>query len=129
MGSGRSVEQQDTSPQDIINYLDDLFAYALSIGMTYEQYWYGKPTLINAYIKAEEYRASRINQELWLQGLYNHIALNTSLSNAFGKHSHAKYIDKPIPITRQEQEANERNKQQRIIKKLDSLVGKKLGGY
>ena len=54
-----NTKQKTSSPQDIIDYLDDLFAYALSIGMTYEQYWLQNPKLIKSYIKAQEYKASR----------------------------------------------------------------------
>lgn len=121
MGSSGSVNNQETaSPQDIIEYLNELFAYALSLGMTYEQYWYDEPKLINAYIKAEEMRISKRNQELWLQGLYNHIALNTSLSNAFSKHSHAKYIEKPFALTKREQEEEENRRVQQVFDYLNA---------
>ncbi len=117
----------DTDPPSIEEYFNKLFSYALTIGMTYEQYWYYDPYLLLNYMEAEEFKTRRMNEKLWLQGLYNHIALNTSLSNAFSKNSHAKYPDSPIPITRKEQEEAERKRVERIVHKLDSLVGKKLG--
>ena len=133
MGSRRKLdnsEQQTTSPQQIIDYLDELFAYALSIGMTYEQYWLQNPKLIYSYIKAEELRTKRKNQEMWLQGLYVHIAIGdlVPVLNPFSKeHKARKYLDKPIPITQREQEEYEQERIQKITRKLDSLVGKKLG--
>lgn len=133
MGSRRKLdnsEQQTTSPQQIIDYFDELFAYALSIGMTYEQYWLQDPKLIYSYIKAEELRTKRKNQEMWLQGLYVHIAIGdlVPILNPFSKeHKARKYLDKPIPITQREQEEYERERIQKITRKLDSLVGKKLG--
>ena len=133
MGSRRKLdnsEQQTTSPQQIIDYLDELFAYALSIGMTYEQYWLQDPKLIYSYIKAEELRTKRKNQEMWLQGLYVHIAIGdlVPILNPFSKeHKARKYLDKPIPITQREQEEYEQERIQKITRKLDGLVGKKLG--
>ena len=125
MGSGSVSTKKATSPQDIINYLDDLFVYALSIGMNYEQYWCQDPLLINSYIKAEEYRLMNRNREAWLQGLYNHIGLNVSLSNAFSKHSHAKYLEKPIPITQREIEIQEEERVKHIYNKLNALANAK----
>ena len=128
---GKEVAQKTTTPQDIINYLYELFAYALSIGMNYEQYWYDDPMLINSYIKAEEIRQVKKNNELWLQGLYVYIAICdlVPVLNPFSKDHKAKnYLDKPIPITQREQEAYEQERVIKIVNKLNSLVGKKLGG-
>lgn len=92
---GKEVAQKTTTPQDIINYLYELFAYALSIGMNYEQYWYDDPMLINSYIKAEEIRQVKKNNELWLQGLYVYIAIGdlVPVLNPFSKdHKAKKYL-------------------------------------
>ena len=129
---GQEVEavEPTTTPQKVINYLNELFAYALSIGMNYKQYWIDDPCLINYYIKAEEIRQSKKNQELWLQGLYIYVAIGdlVPVLNPFSKeHKPRKYLDSPIPITKQEQEQYEQNRVNKIIQKLDKLVGKKLG--
>ena len=127
---GQEVVERTITPQDIINHLNDLFAYCLSIGMTYEQYWYDDPALINAYLKAEEYRTQRRNQEMWLQGLYVYVAIGDLIPvlNPFSKDHKAKpYLSKPLPITRREQEEEERSRVERITHKLDNLVGKKIG--
>ena len=132
---GQEVEQDEknsTTPQDIIDYLYELFAYALSLGMTYEQYWYDDPLLLKSYIKAEEIRARRRNQEMWLQGLYVHIAVGdlVPILNPFSKeHKARKYLDRPIPITKQEVDEAEAEKVKKFESYMDSLVGKKLGGY
>ena len=125
MGSSRLEEtqnQQTTSPQDIINYLEDLFAFSLSLGMTYEQYWYGNPKLLNSYVRAEEYKRMRKNQELWLQGLYVHIAIGdlVPVLNPFSKdHKAKRYLDKPIPLSKEEKEEQDR---QRYNDKLNRFV-------
>jgi len=123
-----ATSKKTTSPQEILNFLDELFAYALSIGMTYEQYWYQDPKLINAYMKAEEMRLIRKNQELWLQGYYVYQAIGdlVPVLNPFSKeHKPRKYLDKPIPITRKEQEAVEQEKYEKMKSYMMSLVDKK----
>ena len=109
MGSSglETSPKQTASPQDILNYLDDLCAYALSIGMTYEQYWFERPNLLNVYVKAEEYRRTRVNQDLWLQGLYVYQAIGdlVPLLNPFSKdHKPKPYLKEPIPISEKEVE-------------------------
>lgn len=72
----------------------------MSIGMTYEQYWYGTNDLCNFYYEAEKLRIEKRNQELWLQGLYNYKAVSSALYNGFkekGKPTE-KYLEKPIEI-------------------------------
>lgn len=122
MGSGELKSSQQkpktASPQEIIDYLENLFSYALSIGMTYEQYWYDEPSLLNRYIKAEEYRRVRRNQEMWLQGLYVHIAIGdlVPIINPLSKDHKAKpYLKKPIPVSREEMEEQERDKYNRFV--------------
>lgn len=122
MGSGElkssQQKQKTASPQEIIDYLENLFSYALSIGMTYEQYWYDEPSLLNRYVKAEEYRRIRRNQEMWLQGLYVHIAIGdlVPIINPFSKDHKAKpYLKKPIPVSREEMEEQERDKYNRFV--------------
>lgn len=128
MGS-KGIEQHPSSPQDILNYLNELFAYALSIGMTYDQYWKEDPILLLSYVKAEEIKQSKRNNELWLQGLYVQIAIGNLVPvlNPFSKeHKPRKYLERPIPITEKERQEYEQAKVNKMISKLDNLVGKKV---
>lgn len=110
MGSSGELntnQQKTTSPQGILNYLDDLCAYALSIGMTFEQFWYDDPSLIKYYIKAHDIKRALKNQELWLQGLYVYQAIGNLIPvlNPFSKDHKAKpYLKEPIPLTQKEVE-------------------------
>lgn len=129
MGSSglESSQKQTASPQDILNYLDDLCAYALSIGMTYEQYWYDLPNLLNIYVKAEEYKRTRRNQELWLQGLYVYQAIGTLVPalNPFSKDHKAKpYLKEPIPISEKEVEERRLKRIQKWTEMMMSKVKK-----
>ena len=58
------------STETYTKIFEEAFPYYLSIGMTYDLYWYGEPNLVKAYRQAEEMRVDRMNYEKWLQGLY-----------------------------------------------------------
>lgn len=73
--------------------------------MTSEEFWNGEPSLLYAYIDAYQ---DRVNEEAWLFGLYTHIAVSTSLANAFmGKGKKAiNYQEKPIDFKQQAKISN-----------------------
>lgn len=115
MGESRGIEQKALSP---IEYLDELCAYAMSIGMSYELYWYGDPFAINHFIKAEKIRQRKRNTEMWLQGayIYNAVGALVPVINPFSKEHRAKpYLKQPIPISKEEQEEQEREKYNRFV--------------
>ncbi len=45
------------------------------MGMTWEQYWFGDVTMVQAFAEAERLRQQRQNSEAWLQGMYVYDAL------------------------------------------------------
>lgn len=101
------VEQQRASSVNIIDYLEKLCDYALSIGMPYDLYWYGDPQALKNFVNAEEIRQRKRNTELWLQGAYVYQAIGslTPILNPFSKEHRAKpYLKQPIAITEKELE-------------------------
>ena len=114
-----------TTSQSIIDYLNELGAYAVSIGMTAEEYWRGEPSFINQYIKAESIRQKKINHQLWLQGAYIYHAIGNLVPvlNAFSKTPRANpYLKEPFPLTEEEREEQ---LARRIDRYMSSLVGLK----
>jgi hypothetical protein len=97
----------------------DQFPYYLSIGMTPEQYWDGDPALAKYYRKADEIKRKRLNEELWLQGLYIYEALCdvSPVLNAFAKKGTKPrpYADHPYALSNhdREEERKMREKQER----------------
>lgn len=75
--------------------------------MTEEQFWKGDPHLVESYKKAQRLKDDRINQQLWLQGLYFYKALSVVISNAFGgnKGARQKYFEEPIDLHPEETNA------------------------
>ena len=95
--------------------------------MSYHDYWYERADMLIRYHKAEQIRQKKRNNEMWLQGLYVHIAIGdlVPVLNPFSKeHKAKKYLSKPIPITKEEQEEQEREKVQRFINYMNTLVAK-----
>lgn len=81
--------------------------------MTYDQFWLEDPALCKAYRRADEIRKKRMNEELWLNGIYMAEALASTVGNMFSKQKY-KYPAEPKPITMDEIE--ERKERERIAK-------------
>lgn len=92
---------------------EEVFPFYLAIGMSHEQFWDEDPKLVKAYRKADEIRKRRMNEELWLNGIYMGEALASTVGNMFSKEKY-QYPSEPKPITqaeveeRQEREAKAR---------------------
>lgn len=115
MGESRSVTAEAITPTQ---YLDELFVYALSIGMSYDQYWYHDPKELLLFIKAEKIRQRKRNNEMWLQGayIYNAIGALVPVLNPFSKEHRAKpYLKQPIPISEEEVAEQEQEKYERFV--------------
>ena len=102
------------------------FPYYLSIGMTPEQYWDGDPTLVKYYRKADEMKLERVNQELWLQGMYIYEAIcdASPILHSFAKKGTKPhpYTDKPYPLTDKQRKRDEVSKQKAIQDKGKRLM-------
>lgn len=102
--------------------------------MSYGEFWEGEPSLVIAYRRADEIRRRRINEELWLNGMYTADALASTVGNMFSKRKY-KYPAEPRPITAMEiQERRERERKAKAEKIKAAFtaralnVNKKIGG-
>ena len=82
--------------------------------MTYDQFWVDDPALVRAYRRADSIRKRRMNEELWLNGIYTAEALASTVGNMFSKGNKHKYPSEPKPITMDEIE--ERRERERKLK-------------
>ena len=75
----------------------------MSMGMTYDEFWYGEPDRVKYYRQAEEIRRKEKDYDLWLQGRYIYDALCavSPLLHAFAKNGTQaeKYNEDPYPRT------------------------------
>jgi hypothetical protein len=84
--------------------------------MTADQFWLDDPALCRAYRKADEIRKRRMNEELWLNGIYMAEALASTVGNMFSKQKY-KYPSEPKPITMSEiEERRERERKSKMEK-------------
>lgn len=108
-------------------FLDELTAYYLSIGMPLNEIMYGERSAFNDYELAYEYKLVQTNRNLHLQGLYNYSAVACALSSAFaakGKKG-TPYPEYPIPITETERKAE---KERKIMHTLKVVRNRKRAG-
>lgn len=106
------------STKSYTEIFNEAFPYYLSIGMSYELYWYGEPNLVKAYREADELRVDRMNYEAWLQGLYVYQAVGAlyPVFNPFSKQKKAEeYLKEPIVIT-------ERARNQKAMEEGDKMA-------
>ena len=76
----------------------------MSIGMTYDQYWYGDVRMVRAFVEADKLRQKRADEQAWLQGAYVLRALDATVGNMFRSkgQSHAEYPEKPLTYKEQD---------------------------
>lgn len=89
--------------------------------MTVAEYWDGDAELPRFYRKAEEIRAEKRNQELWLQGMYVYEAIAdiAPILQAFAKKgTKAKpYPSSPYPLTDKDRRIEHEAKQKAVYSK------------
>jgi hypothetical protein len=92
----------------------------MSIGMTYDEFWFQDVDLVRVYRKADDLRRRRQSEALWLQGVYVRDALLCTVGNMFSGKSATKheYPREPYPVTQEQIEEREereaRNRQEKI---------------
>lgn len=88
-------------------YITELCAYYMAIGMPREVFLYGSRYAFDDYENAWECKQINENRMLHLQGLYNYRAFQSALSPAFAKNGSQgePYLKYPIPITQTEKDA------------------------
>lgn len=93
--------------------------FFISIGMTYEQFWYEDPTIANMYLEAyrikEEREAEKIKWITWEQGLYVYEAICdvSPVLRAFSK------ATKPLPYPQRPYATEEKEKEDKKIKEIE----------
>lgn len=99
MGSSFYEETSEVDKARSIS-LNEIFekncAFYLSIGMTYEQYWYGDPYICKYYYDAYKIKTQIKDEEMHRQGMYYYEAL-CDVSPVL--HAFSKKGTKPLPYS------------------------------
>ena len=98
------LSPKNNKDKTLTETFDELFPYFLEMGMTYDLYWNDRVEIAKAYLKANQLKNKRINEEMWLQGIYVRHALLSTVGNMFVKNKSKmnEYPKEPLPITQSE---------------------------
>ena len=128
----RTVVSEDTTYTELFMRV---FPDYLAMGMTYEQFWFGKPYLARDYRKAYESRRRLDEWGRWRMGAYIYNALlcvAPVMRAAFSKDKvePGKYPDEPWPLTEKEarakEEAREKENYERYIANMRAASDREL---
>lgn len=97
------------------------FPYYLSIGMSERQYWDGDCSLTRSYREAERLRKQRVNEEMWLQGMYIYDAIGrlSPILRAFSKKGTKPepYVSEAYPINKKTMNEAKTRKDMKVYSK------------
>lgn len=111
---GGIVESESTEEKTFTDVFEEQCPYFMSIGMTYDEFWYGEPERARYYRDSHILKCKSRNQELWLQGMY----LIHSITVALDPKGKAKYPEKPFdifPKTEAEKKAEAERERRKVI--------------
>lgn len=122
LSTHNGVEGQTSAPFSYHKIFEEQCPFYMSIGMTYDEFWFGKPERAKYYRKAYELKKKQLNEQLWLQGMYFFEAICdvAPILVAMPKKD-AKiqpYSTEPYALTVKEQEERERRENERKQKKM-----------
>ena len=91
------------------------------MGMSADEYWNGDADLVIYYRQAEELKNEKLNQELWLQGMYIYEAIAdiSPILHAFAKKGTKPkpYPSQPYSLTTKQQEKEQLRKDKAVYAK------------
>lgn len=98
MGSELLEDSDPTEATTRTEMFEEAFPYYLSLGMTYEQFFYGDPWLAHFYREASKKRIEQENFYAWLHGSYVYEGLLVSLARVIGGKKDVNYTEKPYEL-------------------------------
>lgn len=101
----------------------------MSIGMSYDEFWYGEPDRVRYYREAERLRQKNRDYDLWLQGRYFYDALCavSPILHAFAANGTQaeEYLKEPYPRTRKDLEELQERKMRENAENFRAFVNAK----
>ncbi len=129
-------ESEPSEPKSLAEIFSDAFPYYLAMGMSYDEFWRGNPSLVRDYRKAYDIKRHERNNDMWMLGRYFFMALHSSaLLVGFPEKNYKPpkdggYLDRPLPITEKEAEEQERQREQEnfkeYLKRMESSSAREL---
>ncbi len=98
----------------------------MSIGVSYDDFWYGEPEKVKYAIATYELTAKKHAMDAdvlaWNTGRYVLLAVSTVLSQAFSRSSTAKYPSEPIVATELDEKLAAQKRERELIKQRDGFL-------
>lgn len=85
-------------------------------GMNWDEFWYESLERLAVYWQKHQFEIEARNQELWLQGLYNKVAIAAALNKR------NKYPEKPQRITEMTEAEKQADDKARVAKLKEQLL-------
>lgn len=104
---------------------DNLCPDYMAMGMTWDEYWYGDPWMVQAVRKAHQLKQKQKNFELWLQGMYIYEALLdvSPVYHDFAKNPKPQpYASEPYALDENERETREKKEQEELDKQNQATI-------
>lgn len=115
LSTHNGVEDKSSAPFSYHKLFENLCPWYMSVGMSYDEFWYEEPERAKFYRKAYELKKKQLNEQLYLQGMYFYDAL-CDVAPALVPKKGAKalpYPSEPYPLTEAEKEAQEQREIER----------------
>ena len=133
-GSNGQQDVSNTAPLSYTDTFEQCLPFYLSIGMTYDQFWYGDCLLVKPYRRAFEMKQDRENQRIWLQGRYIYDALCAAsplfrFSMKGGKIEAMPYLEEPYPRTEKQYRELQERKEKAQMEKMRSDMEAKMAAW
>lgn len=95
---------------------------ALAIGISEELFWTLNPHRLKAYVKADEIRRERQDEEMWRMGLYVNRATLASTENVLaGKKASITYFEEPLLATAKKEAEEVALTEEQQMKQVEAL--------
>lgn len=85
-------------------------------GMTWNEFWYESLDRLAVYWQKHQFEVENRNQEMWMQGMYNKMAIASVISKK------SKYPEKPQRITEMTEAERDAESKQRVARLREQLL-------
>lgn len=127
LSTHNGVEEKSSAPFSYRKLFEEQCPFYMSIGMTYDEFWYGDPNRAIYYRKANELKKRQINEQMWLQGMYVYEAIcdvAPILVTIPSKNAKIQeYSYEPYALTAKEQKEREQKELERRQKAMMNRFG------
>ena len=117
-----SVGPSSVKPLSFSEQLENLCEYYMSIGVPYDEFWFGDYCKLKFYEKRYFNQQRQRNYEMWQMGMYVCRAFETVLAHAFNKNSKAEYPKAPFGEERDEKAMTQEELLASIDKQLRATI-------